>query len=112
MCTRALYLQRWLELLQRCPNLNKISGNRNVIIYRNENIHLPFSFEQCNSYSPMVKVYDFKNNPQGELIESYPLSKHYMNNFIELLLNEGVVLDDENTCICTTETYGICNQNF
>lgn len=60
----------------------------------------------------MVKVYDFKNNPQGELIESYPLSKHYMNNFIELLLNEGVVLDDENTCICTTETYGICNQNF
>ena len=110
MYTKSLYLQRWLELVQQYPKLNKISGKSNVIILRNENIHNPFLFRLCNSHNPIVEVYDFKNNSQGELIKSYPISEHYMNNFIELLLNEGVVLDDENNCICTTDSYNQVNQ--
>ena len=56
----------------------------------------------------MVKVYDAAKNIH-EIAYQYPFDEHLQNDLSELYLKEGVIINDNNTAICTTETYNLCN---
>lgn len=62
-----------------------------LLIFEDEEIHLPFHIQCIPSENYSITVKRFKNNKQ---VKQYNVSNYYINNFNELLKNEGIVIQN------------------
>lgn len=62
-----------------------------LLIFEDEEIHLPFYIQCIPSENYSIIVKRFKNNKQ---VKQYNVSNYYINNFNELLKNEGIVIQN------------------